>query len=66
MLALNFSHHMGIPCNAAMCDVVIGLTVVALQNILFLIRSFLVLRIIHLKILISMVFIIWRSALCNA
>ncbi len=21
MLALNFSHHMGIPCNAALCDI---------------------------------------------
>ena len=46
--------------------VVIGLTIVALQNISFLIRSFLILRLIHLKILISMVFILWRSALCNA
>ncbi len=42
-----FSHHMGIPCNAVLCDiiyVVIGLTDVALQNISFLIRSFLILR----------------------
>ena len=46
--------------------VVIGLTIVALQNISFLIWSFLILRLIHLKILISMVFILWRSALCNA
>ena len=46
--------------------VVIGLTVVALQNISFLIRSFLILHLIHLKIFISMVFILWRSALCNA
>ena len=61
-----FSHHMGIPCNAALCDIMIGLTIVALQNISFLIRSFLILRLIHLKILSSMVFILWRSALCNA
>ena len=38
--------------------VVIGLTIVALQYISFLIRSFLILRLIHLKILISMVFIL--------
>ena len=47
-------------------NVVIGLTVVALQNISSLIRSFLILRLIHLKIIISMVFIRWCSALCNA
>ncbi len=65
-IILSFSHHMGIPCNAALCDIMIGLTIVSLQNISFLIRSFLILRLIHLKILISMVFILWRSALCNA
>ena len=49
-----------------MTYVVIGLTIVALQNISFLIRSFLILCWIHPKILISVMFIFWRSALCNA
>ena len=44
---------MGIPGNAVLCDImVIGLTIVALQNISFLIWSFVILRWIHLKILI--------------
>ena len=49
-----------------MTYVVIGLTIVALQSISFVIRSFLILCWIHLKILISVMFIFWRSALCNA
>ena len=45
--------------------VVIGLTIVAFQNISFLIRSLLILRLIHLKILISMVLILCRSVMPN-
>ena len=47
-------------------NVVIGLTIASLLNFLFLIRSFLVLPLIHLSIFILVVCILCCSALCSA
>ena len=59
---------MAIPRKAFLGDiyVVIGLTIASLLNFSFLIRSFLVLPLVHLSIFISVVCILCSSALCSA
>ena len=67
MLPLFFSHHMGIP-NAAPCDISGDCLDRCSSPEHFVSDSVIpdFARLIHLKILTPMVFILWRSALCNA